>query len=132
MTRSASSLIREAIDCVAREAPMAHARMRAALGQRAIELVLDDGTLRIGFDDDASISPVITACASVDTLCALLAGELDLIEALVSLRLEVTGDAHDLTAAGEAMTWFLQGAVRCLSIEPLTDQLFALRKTKAS
>jgi hypothetical protein len=106
--------------------------MRAALGPCAIELVLDDGTLHIGVDAAASGSPVITACASVDTLCALLAGELDLLEAVVSLRLAVTGDAHDLIAAGEAMTWFLKGAVRCLSIEPLTDQLFALRKTKVS
>ena len=132
MTRSACSLIREAIDCVAREAPAAHARMRAALGPRAIEVALDDGTLQIGFDDNASSPPVIAARTSVDTLCALLAGELDLLEAVESLRLDVTGDAHDLIAAGEAMTWFLQGAVRCLSIEPLADQLFASRKRGVS
>ena len=132
MTRSACSLIREAIDCVAREAPAAHARMRAALGPRAIELALDDETLQIGLDDAASSPPVIAARTSVDTLCALLAGELDLFEAVVSLRLDVTGDADDLIAAGEAMTWFLQGAVRCLSIDLLADQLFALRKRGVS
>ena len=132
MTRSACSLITEAIDCIAREAPAAHARMRAALGARAIELALDDGTLRLAFDETASSAPVIAAGTSVDTLCALLAGELDLLEAVESLRLDVTGDAHDLIAAGEAMTWFLQGAVRCLTIEPLADQLFELRKGSVS
>ena len=132
MTRAACSLITEAIDCVAREAPAAHARMRAALGPRAIELALDDETLRLAFDETASSTPVIAAGTSVDTLCALLAGELDLLEAVESRHLDVTGDAHDLIAASEAMTWFLQGAVRCPSIEPLSDQLFALRKRGVS
>lgn len=132
MPHTACSLIRDAIDCVAREAPAAHARMRTALGPRAIELALGDGTLQIRLDDAASSPPTIAARTSVDTLCALLAGELDLLEGVESLRLDVIGDADDLIAAGEAMTWFLQGAVRCLSIEPLADQLFALRNRGVS
>jgi hypothetical protein len=130
MRRSSTSLIAEAIACVAREVPRAHARMRTALGGRRVELVIGSEALLVELEP-AEPRPAITVRTSLDTLCAVLAGELDVLDAILALRLEIVGDPDALAAAGEALTWFLQGAMRCISIEPLAGQLFALRTEEA-
>lgn len=126
MRRSASSLITEAIACVMREAPDAHAQMRTALGQRQVELVIDNEVFRVEFDR-AETSPAVTVTTSIDTLCDALTGEIDVLDAILALHLEIVGEPGALVAASEAMRWFLQGAMRCVSIQPLADEFFALR-----
>ncbi|MEO8699589.1 MAG: hypothetical protein ABI867_06070 [Kofleriaceae bacterium] len=131
MTRAPAELETEALARVARECPPAHARMHAALGTRSVELALGADIVHVTLDAAALAVPVVHVRASINTLCAVLIGELDVLEAVLSRRLDITGSPDDLAAAGDAMTWFLQGAVRCLSIKPLADELFALRTGEA-
>jgi hypothetical protein len=126
MTRSVSALVSDALACIARECPEAYARMRDALGPRRIVLAIGGEVVPVELS--AAASPrAIAVHTSVDALCAVLAGELPVLDAVLARRLDALADPDDLIAASEAMTWFLHGAATCPSIEPLTQQLFALR-----
>ena len=128
MNRSPSVLIVDALACVAREMPQAHARMRAALGLRCVALSIGGDLVHVALDDNADARPAITVRTSVTTLTDVLHGDCELLDAVLAGDLEVTGGPDDLVAAADAMRWFLEGALRCLSIEPLAEELFALRE----
>jgi hypothetical protein len=128
MSRTASVLIVDALACVARELPQAHARMRSALGLRTVALTIGDELVHVALDDDAHPEPAITVRTSITTLTDVLQGDRELLDAVLAGDLDVIGEPNDLVAAADAMRWFLEGALRCLSIEPLADELFALRE----
>lgn len=127
MTRTPARVVVEALACVAREAPQAHARMCAALGARTLALAIGGEVVHLALDDAAVGPPAIRMSASPAALRDIVLGDVELVDALGDGRVDVIGDAADLIAASDAMMWFLQGAVRCLSIEPLADELFAQR-----
>lgn len=128
MTRTPVAVIVDALGCVAREMPQAHARMRAALGLRTVALSIGTETMHVALDDNAATEPAVTVRTSVTTLTDVLHGDRELFDAVLACDLDVVGDPDDLVAAADAMRWFLEGALRCLSIEPLADELFALRE----
>jgi hypothetical protein len=73
---------------------------------------------------------VISVETDVDTLCALVLGEQDVLDAVLAGRLDVVASPDDVIAASAALTWFVQGALRCVSSQALLDRLVALRKER--
>lgn len=122
---SFARLVDDALACLAAEHPEAHRRMRASLGGRRVEARVGDELVTFGSEDAARTA--VQVRASVKTLSAVLLGEADLVEEVRSYRLEVMGASGDLVALGEAMNWFIEGAMRCVSIQGIVDRLMAMR-----
>ena len=124
---TASSHVMAALACVSREVPEARARMDARLGGRRVALILDGETTHVSLTGGVDGEPDVVVRTTVDTLYRVLRGDDDLLDAILADRVSITGAPDALIAASEAMTWFLEGAVRCLSIVPIADALFASR-----
>jgi len=126
---SLRALVTDALDCLAREHPEAHQRMCARLGARSVAIELGDERFALaGGPDAVAISAwpddaALTVRTDAATLDDLLCGELTVVGALTSDRLEVRGAIDDLVAAFDAAAGFLRGAVRCTSMPALLDQL---------
>jgi hypothetical protein len=73
---------------------------------------------------------VVSVTTDLDTLCALVYGERGVLEAVLAGRLDVLASPDDLVAVSEALTYFVQGAMRCVSMPQLLDRLVALRKER--
>ena len=120
-----------ALACVSREVPDAGARMTARLGNRRVALILDGEVTHVSLTGDVDGEPEVVVRTTVDTLHRVLRGEDDLLEAILADRVTIIGAPDALIAASEAMTWFLEGAVRCLSIVPIAEALFSSRSGSA-
>ena len=137
MLGDVAALVRDGLGCVAREHPPAYAAARAALGPAivhvgagaerfVVELARagEDACVRTPRDEAIAIRVTCDAAA----IHALVAGELDVVDALLESRLDLVGDSADLERAAIAATRLLAGAVRCVSIEPLLHRLERLAK----
>ncbi len=125
-----SALVEDAVACVAAECPAAYTEMEERLGPRRFELAIDDEHFMLDLGATALHGSVLSITTSVDTLCALVLGETGVLEAVEAGRLDVVASDRDLIAASAAMTSFLQGALRCMSMPALRDRLVALRKER--
>jgi hypothetical protein len=122
---SSVSHIVDALACVAREVPAARVRMDMEFGARVVALVLDGEVTHLSLHGDVGDEPEIVVRTTIEALRRVLHGEEDVLDAIIADRLEIVGAPDDLIAAGDAMAWFLQGAVRCLSITPIAEALFS-------
>ena len=95
------------------------------------EIVANDEHFMLDLGPTPLHAAVISIATDVATLHALAHGDLDALDAVLADRLEITAGPDDLVAAAAAMTCFLQGAMRCVSMQPLLDRLAALRKERA-
>jgi len=129
MTGPLVALATDALDCLAREHSAAHRLMCARLGARSLAIALDGEQFTIagGHDRVAIVAPTAGATLTVRTDAAtlddLLSGELTVVDALDSDRLELRGAIDDLVAAFGAAAAFLRGAVRCLAMPRLLERL---------
>ncbi|MFN0249075.1 MAG: hypothetical protein ACKV2T_19480 [Kofleriaceae bacterium] len=75
-------------------------------------------------------APTLSVTTSVETLNALVHGDVTLFDALYAERIDIVGAPEDLVAVSAAMTTFMEGAMRCVSTPGLLDRLGALRKER--
>jgi hypothetical protein len=113
-----------------REVPHAYQLMAQALGARRLELAIDDELFMLDLGPTALRGAVVSITTDVETLNGLIQGQLDVLDAIVVGRLDVMAGPDDVAAAAAAMTYFVQGAMRCISMQPLLDRLEALRKER--
>ena len=121
-----AALVDDTLACLAAEHAEAYARMRAALAARCIEAHVDGEPVTVALDTPSRAR--IRVRTDVDTLCAVLLGECEVVDAVLADRLEVVGTPDDLVALSDALIWFVQGAMRCVSIAGLVERLLELRK----
>jgi hypothetical protein len=105
------------------EVPASYDAIGGALGSRRLHLEVDDESLALCVEDGAIVvlpaardreiaARVRTTRAS---LLRLLAGELDLVEAILDGDLFLCGRDEDLAAFHETLLAFLHGAIRALT-----------------
>jgi hypothetical protein len=128
MTGEVAELVQDAIACVASEHPPAYAAMEQALGARRLELEIGREHFMLDLGPTPLRASVVSIATDVATLCALVEGELGILDAVLAGRLDVLGGPDDVVAAAAAMHMFLQGALRCMSMQPLLDRLLGLQK----
>ena len=125
-----AKLVEDALACMTREVPVAYRLMAQALGARRFELAIDGEHFMLDLGPTALRGAVVSITTSIDTLHGLVHGQLDVLDAIVDGRLDVMAGPDDVAAAAAAMTYFVQGAMRCVSMRPLLDRLEALRKER--
>jgi hypothetical protein len=130
MSGPISALVEEAFACMTHEAPVAYELMAQALGARRFELAIDDEHFMLDLGPTALRGAVVSIATDIETLHDLVHGQLDLLDAIVIGRLDVMAGPDDVAAAAAAMTYFVQGAMRCVSMRPLIDRLEGLRKER--
>jgi hypothetical protein len=123
---SIAALVDDALACVAAEHADAYARMRTALAGRCIEAKVDHELVTVALE--SSPGPTVRVRTSVDAVCAVLLGECEIMDAVLADRLDVVGAPDDLVALADALIWFVEGAMRCVSIGRLVERLLELRK----
>jgi len=130
MSGPIAALVEDAVSCITREVPHAYQLMTQALGARRFELAIDDEHFMLDLGPTALRGAVVSIATDVETLYDLVHGQLDVLDAIVGGRLDVTAGPDDVAAAAAAMTYFAQGAMRCVSMRALLDRLEALRKER--
>ncbi len=121
-----AALVEDAIACLAAEHAFAYTRMRSALAGRSIEARVDDERVTVALE--SSPGPTVRVRTDIDTVCAVLLGECEVMDAVLADRFEVLGAPDDLVALADALIWFVEGAMRCVSIGELVERLLELRK----
>ncbi len=130
MSGPIATLVADALACVAAEHPIAYAELERELGSRRLDLEIDDEQFLIEIGPSVPHGATISVTTDLDTLCAVVHGERDALDAILAGRLDIVAGPDDLVAAGIAAIRFLQGALRCVSMQPLFDRLVALRKER--
>lgn len=125
-----AELVEDAVACLAMEHPPSYAAMQAALGDRRFDLSIDDECFMLELGPVSLRAPTLSVVTDVDTLCALVHGDVGMLDALFAERVDIVASPDDLIAAAAATNWFLQGAMRCVSMPALLDRLVALRKER--
>jgi hypothetical protein len=123
-----SALVEDALACVANECPPAYAAMEHAFGTRRLDIAIDDEHFMLDLGTPSLHGSVISIVSRVDTIRDLILGNASVLDAIEREQLEIVASPDDLVAAADAMTHFLQGALRCVSMPALLDRLVALRK----
>lgn len=118
-----AALFDEVVACLAAEHAEAHARMHEALGDVEVEGVVAGEDVRFGKGGGRRV----TVATDLETLCAVLLGEVELLAALDADRIVARGDAEDLARLDDALRWFLEGAVRCVTMNVHVDRLLTMR-----
>jgi hypothetical protein len=121
-----AALVDDVLACVATEHASAHARMRVALGGRRIDARVADEVVTVALD--TVVTGSVRIRTDVDTLCAVLLGECEVVDAVLADRLEVIGAPDDLVAVADTLICFVEGALRCVSISRHVERLLELRK----
>jgi hypothetical protein len=125
-----AALVDDAVACMIREVPHAYQLMAQALGARRFELAVDGEHFMLDLGPTVLGGAVVSITTDVETLHDLVHGQLDVLDAIVGGRLDVMAGPDDVAAAAAAMTYFVQGAMRCVSMQPLLDRLEGLRKER--
>ncbi len=86
-----------------------------------------DGELVTIAPIDAANAASVAVRTDVDTLCAVLLGEADVLDEILADRLELVGAPADLVSVADAVVAFVEGAMRCVSIEGYVDRLLTIR-----
>ena len=112
---------RRSLDAIAEEVPLAHDAMCRALGSRTVELNVDGQAMRLSATagthvlTDQLTDSDITVELERPTIVKILEGQCTLVEATVRGDVLLQGSADDLVALSDALTAFVQGAVRSVS-----------------
>lgn len=130
MTGAVATWFEDVVACVATEHPVAYAATEHALGARRFELELADEHFMLDLVSTPLNAAIVSISTDLATLCALVDGELGVLDAVLAGRLDVTAGPDDLVAVAAASTCFLQGALRCVSMQGLLDRLGELRKER--
>ena len=130
MTGPIETLVSDALGCLAAEHPAAYRELVRELGPRRLDLDIDDEQFMIDLAAPVLHGAVISVTTDIDTLCATVHGERDVLDTILDGRLDVIAGPDDLIALGRATTRFIQGALRCVSMQPLLDRLVVLRKER--
>jgi len=122
-------LIDDSLEILAREVPALYARLRAAMGGRAVTLEVDGALARLAAEGPAlrltrgarggAVHLSTTTAAARD----LAEGRCTLLEAVLGERVAARGDLEDLGALHEALRIYLGAAVRCPSAAALLETL---------
>lgn len=130
MTGPLAALVGDALACIAAEHPEAHALLCAQLGPRTLSITLgrEQFAIAAGQVIAAAADAALVIHSDAATLDDILRGELEVIDALCSDRLQVRGSIEDLLPVFAAATTFLQGAVRCIAMPPLLERLSSQRE----
>ena len=121
-----AALVEDALTMVSVEHRAAYDQLREALGARAIEACIGDETIRVAFATEPTSN--IDIRTDLETICEVLEGETPMFDVLVADRLQLVGSVDDLISVSAALTIFLEGAMRCISIATLVDRLHLLRE----
>lgn len=120
------ALVDDVLDCVARECPEAYLAMQRALGDRRFGLAFAHESFALApgaAPDSSSPEPSIAIRTTARTLHDILTGERDPLDAILADELTVHAGADDLVAAAEAGLFFVKGAARCTSLDPMLRRL---------
>jgi hypothetical protein len=130
VTGPLAALVADALACVAAEHPEAHALLWAQLGPRTLSITLGHEQFAIAAGQVVATAgdAILAIRSDVTTVDDMLRGELAVIDAMCSDRLDVRGAATDLISVFAATTTFLQGAARCISMPLLLERLSAQRE----
>lgn len=123
-----ASHIRRAAELMAQEDPARWARLMSALGARAAYLEVGEEAITVSMKDgrlhvrDGRHDPV-QGIGALDrqTILDLVEGRTTLTDALLDGRLSLTADPPTLLRLSEAMTLFVEAAVRSTSIAMLWE-----------
>ena len=127
-------LLLEGLERLKEERPEHLALVCRRLGGRGVELTLDDQILRLQFSEDhwqrvASLRADLQIWVDRSGVVDLLAGRIQLTDAVLDGVLGVRGGVDDLADGLAAMRAFLSGAVRAPSFPALRQRLEAMEPT---
>lgn len=126
MSGEVRALVDDVLGCVALECPGAYVAMQRALGDRRFDLAFTHESFSFaagGAAQGTSAAPSIAIRTTTRTLYGILTGERDPLDAILADELTVHADADDLVAAAEAGLFFVKGAARCTSLDPMLTRL---------
>jgi hypothetical protein len=123
-------LVEDAVACLALEHPVAYAAVQSELGARRVELSVDDECFLVELGPVPLHAPTLAVTTDLETMCALVHGEVTMLDAVLGSRFDVVARPHDLVAAAAAANHFLQGAMRCVSMPRLLERLLTMRKER--
>lgn len=122
-TTPLASLVRDALACVAAECPAASREMRAALGDRVVHLDVSTEAFAVALTEEPAAHASISVRTTAAVLHRIFEGDRDPLEAILDDEVVVRGAAADLEALSRAALFFVKGAVRCRSMDPLLNRL---------
>jgi hypothetical protein len=115
------------VDRLAAEEPALHARLRTVVGTRTARIRLDDETVFARFDGATLVVLDATDTMEADgeggtdrrTTLDLLAGRIEVTDAILDGRLDATGEIEDLVRIFQAIEILLDGSTRNPSLQHL-------------
>jgi hypothetical protein len=124
-SESFAGFVRESLEVLRREVPVAHAAMCAPVAGRLVAIGADGEELALRFAADGVRAaapggvPDLSVRTSRDAVLALVDAECSLLEAVLSDRLVLRGTPDDVIAFHDALVAYLHGAVRAPSFPGL-------------
>jgi hypothetical protein len=125
---SFTGFLQRSLSLLEREAPTAHRAVVTALGDRSVNVQVDDETLALFAVRTRLVTapplerPTTSAKTSRRALSRLLRGELDLTEAILADDVALFGNVEDLTRLYDALLCYFRGAVRSPGFPRLLDE----------
>ncbi len=119
------AFLARSLDAIERETPVAYRAMCDALGARVLEIEADGRAMGLGATTGRAVlshrpdSCDVYVRADRPTVLRLIEGDCSIVEAALLGDLILRGAAEDLAAFGDALTAFVQGAVRSVSAPSL-------------
>jgi hypothetical protein len=111
-----SRFLLEAVRLVRTEQPGIHRELCRKLAGRALRLTIGLETLVLGVPRDelepCTLAPEVELACTRATLCALLDGQVTLLEALLADQLTLKGASVELVRFHDALLLFVAGAAR--------------------
>lgn len=127
--RSFRSYLTAALERIEVDAPGLYRRIGEHLGRRALSIEVDGEVVCLSAPggrvtlEEGSIRAVVHACTTKAEIVALADGEALLEEAIVAERVHLVGAIDDLLACLDALSAFLNGAVRSPELGSLMGEL---------
>jgi hypothetical protein len=121
------AFLRRSLDAIAEEVPLAHGAMCRALGAKCVELRVDGETMCLSASAGRHVltGPLAGSSVAVElnraAVVGLLEGRYTLVQAVLRGDVLLRGAADDLASLSDALTAFVQGAVRSVSAPELLD-----------
>lgn len=125
---SFARFLQRSLSLLEREAPLAHRAVVSTLGDRSVNVQVDDETLALFAVNRTLVTgpPLEQATTSAKTsrraLSRLLRGELDLTQAILNDDVALFGSVEDLTTLYDALLCYFRGAVRSPGFPALLDE----------
>lgn len=122
-----AAYVTELIDLLGADHPASRRRMLQVVGRRRARVVLDDSSVDVGFDRDGALRVTASSASNPsvdgigmtdsDTVADILAGRLEVMDAIMNGRLEIYGNAHDVAAMLVAIEILLDAAPRAPAMQ---------------